>query len=198
MRPTVTIYQMGNDPRYHHAIWRMSQQHPGVVILHDVMMQHFFSGLVFHNFGLTRREYLELMERHHGEKGRTLAESHLHGLLGPEALGQQCPLTAGAVENALAVVVHSEAAFDLVPEEMPAAYLPLCAGAPAPPEVTARANAGNLSDQPFRISRAESTSAGRAPSFGEFRRARSVSAGYLRNNRRRGKDSAAHRAARPG
>jgi glycosyltransferase involved in cell wall biosynthesis len=137
----VTFYQMGNDPRYHHAIWRMSQQHPGIVILHDVMMQHFFSGLLFHNFGLTRRGYLELMERHHGEKGRTLAESHLHGLLGPEELGQQCPLTAGAAENALAAVVHSQTAFDLVPEETPAAYLPLCVGAPAPAEVAARSTA---------------------------------------------------------
>ena len=136
-----TVYQMGNDPRYHHGIWRLSQQHPGIVILHDVMMQHFFSGLVFHNLGLNRREYLDRVERYHGANGRVQAESHLHGLLSTEELGQQYPLTAAATENALAVVVHSEAAIHLVPEETPAAYLPLCVGAPAPAEISSRKEA---------------------------------------------------------
>ena len=131
----VTFYQMGNDPRYHHAIWRMSRQHPGIVILHDVMMQHFFSGLVFHELGLTRRDYLELVERHDGAHGRTLAESHLHGLLTTEELGPKSPLTGAATENALAVIVHSQAAVQLVPKETPVAYLPLCVGAPAPAEL---------------------------------------------------------------
>jgi glycosyltransferase involved in cell wall biosynthesis len=134
----VTLYQMGNDPRYHHAIWRVSRQHPGIVILHDVMMQHFFSGLVFHELGLTRRDYLELVERHDGAQARTLAESHLHGLLTTDELGQGSPLTGAATENALAVIVHSRAAFELVPKETPVAYLPLCVGAPNPPEIPAR------------------------------------------------------------
>ena len=128
----VTIYQMGNDPRYHHAIWQVSRQHPGIVILHDVMLQHFFSGLVFHKAGLNRREYLELVERFHGPKGRVAAETHLHGFLGTEELAQICPLTEAAVENALAVAVHSEAAFATLPRDIPAALLPLCVGAPLP------------------------------------------------------------------
>jgi glycosyltransferase involved in cell wall biosynthesis len=138
----VTFYQMGNDPRYHHGIWRVSRQHPGIVILHDVMMQHFFSGLVFHELGLTRRDYLDLVERHDGANARVLAETHLHGLLTPEELGPQSPLTGAATENALAVVVHSRAALHLVPEETPAAYLPLCVGAPAPAELPANKEAG--------------------------------------------------------
>ena len=126
----VTFYQMGNDPRYHHAIWRISQQHPGIVILHDLKLQHFFSGLVFHELGLNRRQYLELVERHHGAKGRVLAESHLRGLLSTEELTEQCPLTGGVTENALAVVVHSAAGYLSIPEETPVAYLPLGVGAP--------------------------------------------------------------------
>ena len=127
----VTFYQMGNDPRYHHAIWRISQEHPGVVILHDLKLQHFFAGLVFHDLGLNRRQYLELVERHHGTGGRVLAESHLRGLLGIEELAEQCPLTGGVTENALAVIVHSAASYLSVPEETPVAYLPLGVGAPA-------------------------------------------------------------------
>ena len=144
----VTFYQMGNDPRYHHAIWRVSRQHPGIVILHDLMLQHFFSGLLFHDLGLSRRDYLEMVERHHGARGRVLAESHLHGLLGTEELGQQCTLTGAATENALAVIVHSEAALHLVPQETPTAYLPLCVGAPAPAERPARKTESDV----YRIS----------------------------------------------
>jgi glycosyltransferase involved in cell wall biosynthesis len=132
-----TFYQMGNDPRYHHGIWRVSRQHPGIVILHDVMMQHFFSGLLFHGLDLSRRDYLELVERHDGEPARSLAEAHLNGFLTTEELGPRSPLTGAAAENALAVVVHSEAAVQLLPKEIPAAYLPLCVGAPAPAELPA-------------------------------------------------------------
>ena len=127
-----TFYQMGNDPRYHHAIWHLSQQHPGIVILHDLMMQHFFSGLVFHDRGLNRRQYLELVERYHGIKGRVLAETHVQGLLGTEELAQRCPLTEAATENALAVIVHSAAGYAALPEDSAAVLLPLCVGMPMP------------------------------------------------------------------
>lgn len=127
-----TFYQMGNDPRYHHAIWHLSQQHPGIVILHDLMMQHFFSGLVFHNRGLNRRQYLELVEQYHGIKGRVLAETHVQGLLSTEELAQLCPLTEAAIENALAVIVHSAAAYAALPEDTSVALLPLCVGMPLP------------------------------------------------------------------
>jgi glycosyltransferase involved in cell wall biosynthesis len=127
-----TFYQMGNDPRYHGAIWHLSQQHPGIVILHDLMMQHFFSGLVFHDRGLNRRQYLELVERHHGIKGRVLAEAHVQGLLGTEELAQHCPLTEAATENALAVIVHSQAAYAVLPEDASVVLLPLCVGMAMP------------------------------------------------------------------
>lgn len=147
----VTFYQIGNDPRYHHGIWRISRQHPGIVILHDLKLQHFFSGLVFHELGLNRREYLELVERHHGAKGRVLAESHLHGLLGTEELAELCPLTGGVTENALAVIVHSVAAHLSISEETPVAYLPLSVGAPLPTQA-ARRSSGPSDSAVYRIS----------------------------------------------
>jgi glycosyltransferase involved in cell wall biosynthesis len=127
-----TFYQMGNDPRYHHAIWHLSQQHPGIVILHDLMMQHFFSGLVFHDCGLNRRQYLELVERYHGIKGRVLAETYVQGLLATEELAPHCPLTEAATENALAVIVHSAAAYAALREDASVVLLPLCVGMAMP------------------------------------------------------------------
>lgn len=143
-----TFYQMGNDPRYHHAIWRMSQQHPGIVILHDLMMQHFFSGLVFYDRGLNRRQYLELVERYHGIKGRVLAEAHIQGLLATEELAERCPLTEAATENALAVIVHSEAAYSTLPEDASVVLLPLCVGMDLPELEPAKARAAN---DPYRL-----------------------------------------------
>ena len=140
-----TFYQIGNDPRYHHAIWHMSQQHPGIVILHDLMMQHFFSGLVFHDRGMSRREYLELVERYHGIKGRVLAEAHVQGLLATEELAQRCPLTEAATQNALAVIVHSDAAFSALPEDASVVHLPLCVGMDLP------TLAPRLATEPYRI-----------------------------------------------
>jgi glycosyltransferase involved in cell wall biosynthesis len=140
-----TFYQMGNDPRYHYAIWQMSQRHPGIVILHDLMMQHFFSGLVFHDLGMNRREYLELVERYHGIKGRVLAEEHVQGLLATEELAPLCPLTEAATENALAVIVHSDAAYSALPEDTSVVHLPLCVGMELPTLAPRQATA------PYRI-----------------------------------------------
>ncbi|HKP02639.1 MAG TPA: glycosyltransferase [Chthoniobacterales bacterium] len=140
-----TFYQMGNDPRYHDAIWHLSRQHPGIVILHDLMMQHFFSGLVFHDRGMNRRQYLELVERHHGIKGRVLAEKHVQGLLSTEELAQRCPLTEAATENALAVIVHSAAAYAALPEDASVVLLPLCVGMDMP-VLTSRSPA-----EPYRL-----------------------------------------------
>jgi glycosyltransferase involved in cell wall biosynthesis len=140
-----TFYQMGNDPRYHDAIWHVSQQHPGIVILHDLMMQHFFSGLVFHDRGLNRRQYLELVERYHGIKGRVLAEAHVQGLLDTEELAQRCPLTAAVTENALAVMVHSAAAYSALPADVSVALVPLCVGMETP------TLAPRAATEPYRI-----------------------------------------------
>ena len=130
----VTFYQMGNDPRYHEDIWRISRQHPGIVILHDMKLQHLFAGLLIENKTLSRREYLELVERHHGASGRLLAEAYLDGSVSLDELADECPLHGAAIDRALAVMVHSEAAQTAVSgsSSIPAAYLPLYAATTPP------------------------------------------------------------------
>lgn len=144
----VTFYQMGNDPRYHETIWRVSAQHPGIVILHDIKLQHFFAGLI-DNGGLSRRDYLALLERHYGMNGRVLGEAFLHGHLSLEALAAECPLTEAAIENALAVVVHWEGAFQSLSEKssVPVVHLPLARS----PLRTADETRPRVSGEPYRI-----------------------------------------------
>ncbi|MGI9088405.1 MAG: glycosyltransferase family protein [Chthoniobacterales bacterium] len=128
----ITFYQLGNDPRHHHAIWRISRQHPGVVILHDLKLQHFFSGLV-QTQGLSRRDYLELLERYHGLAGRVAGEAFLRGELSRQALAERYPMTAAATENALAAVVHWEGAWPDHPDALPVIALPLAVEASGRP-----------------------------------------------------------------
>lgn len=130
----VTFYQMGNDPRYHEDIWRISREHPGIVILHDLKLQHLFAGLLLENKTLTRHEYLEMVEAHHDGRGRLLAEAYLEGSISVDELAEQCPLTGAAIERALGVVVHSHAAQSAIAESssVPVGYLPLYAATTGP------------------------------------------------------------------
>ena len=148
----VTFYQMGNDPRYHEDIWRMSRAHPGIVILHDMKLQHFFAGLVIEKKTLTRLEYLEMVEMHHGATGRLLAEAYLDDSIGLDELAEECPLSGAAIHRALGVIVHSEAAHAALSETSsgPIAYLPLYA-AMAPPPDDSFLHEREENGQPYRI-----------------------------------------------
>lgn len=148
----ITFFQIGNDPRYHEGIWQISRQHPGVVILHDVKLQHFFAGLATETMGLSRREYLGLVELHHSLGGRSLAEEYLNGHVSLDELAEECPLTGAAIEQALAVIVHSEAAYESLTQttSLPIAYLPLCAAAPPAHQPLTRDDSANP-DEPYRL-----------------------------------------------
>jgi len=124
-----TIYHLGNHPEFHRPIWQISRQHPGVVVLHDVGLQHFFAGLVGRNPGLSEVEYREMMAFHHPRGGAELADAFLLGLRSAEDICNHCPLTGAALENATGVIVHTHAAYsELVRQlDLPIAYVPLFA-----------------------------------------------------------------------
>ncbi len=42
---SITIYNIGNNAQYHARIWETSTQHPGIVVLHDYHLHHFFAGI---------------------------------------------------------------------------------------------------------------------------------------------------------
>ncbi|HEV3409833.1 MAG TPA: glycosyltransferase [Chthoniobacterales bacterium] len=130
----VTFYHMGNDPRYHADIWRMSRAHPGIVILHDLKLQHFFAGLVGGNATMALGEYFDLVEKHHGALGRARAESFFDGNIGIDQLAEDVPLSGAAIEGALGVIAHSEVAYNAIAAatSLPVAYLPLSVGSNGP------------------------------------------------------------------
>jgi len=104
-RADLSIYNLGNNPLFHGAIWEISQRHPGVVVLHDYNLQEFFYSLYLDPAN-DLNAYLVQMEYSYGTQGRVDAElayqrKALPGLIEPY------PLTRLGVENAIGVLVHT-------------------------------------------------------------------------------------------
>src|SRR5438552_851356 len=67
------VYNMGNHHGYHGRIYEASLRHPGIVILHDVVLQHFFGGY-FLEYLRDWDAYIRHMAYAHGPEGEQLAQ----------------------------------------------------------------------------------------------------------------------------
>ncbi len=125
----ISIYHLGNQAEYHGPIWQVSRQHPGIVVLHDLNLQHFFAGLATRTSDISRSEYLQMMEFHHPDGGRELGEAFLAGTMSVDEICEDCPLTGAAIENALGVAVHTTCGCSQLDNltDLPVAYVPLFA-----------------------------------------------------------------------
>ncbi|HKZ81769.1 MAG TPA: glycosyltransferase [Pyrinomonadaceae bacterium] len=132
-RADMTVYQMGNNPRFHGTLWEISRLHGGVVVLHDLRLHHFFDGLYRVKYR-DKKTYLALMQKYYGEQGREDgAICYRNNARNIDYMAQQYPLTELAVENALGVLVHTEEALKnlTLVGNWPLAYAPLVFSAPA-------------------------------------------------------------------
>lgn len=165
-RADMSIYHIGNNPLFHGAIWQISRQHPGIVVLHDERLHHFFDGL----YRVQWRDlpsYLAVMEEYYGEEGRRAGEACFRSdARNIDEMAERYPLTSLALENALGVVAHTRATYEKLAKEnrWPIAYLPL--------PFSAGPNA-NEENPPSRISNKNDASTYRLVVFG-----------YLGRNRR--------------
>ena len=125
-RVELNIYHLGNDATFHSSIWEVASRHSGLVVLHDICLQHFFAGLA--REGPQNQEaYLESMLRLHGEEGLAAALDYVKNGVFDFAFSERFPLTSRPLENALGVLVHTSAAFDSISQEarLPVIYSPL-------------------------------------------------------------------------
>lgn len=102
----ISIYHLGNHPDLHGGIWRVSGQHPGITVLHDLRLHDFFYTLWVH-YRNDRASYLAALERWYGGTGRRAGEAFCQGGISPAAMAQEFPLTREAVHGALGVVTHA-------------------------------------------------------------------------------------------
>jgi glycosyltransferase involved in cell wall biosynthesis len=129
----VTFYNLGNNHLFHASVWEVSRQHSGVVVLHDLHVHSFFDSLYR---GVWRDEvgYLAQMEAHYGQEGRLAATEFINSRLNIDVMAERYPLTSLAIENCLAVLVHTAAGFEKLKQDkrwavayaqLPAVFPPL-------------------------------------------------------------------------
>lgn len=122
----LNIYNLGNNASFHRAIFDVARQAPGLIILHDTRLQHFFARYS-ETPGADCDFYLESMRRSHGLEGLADAQAFVAGELPLDVLVDRYPMTRAALDGALAAVIHHQAARDALAAQTttPAFYLPL-------------------------------------------------------------------------
>jgi len=104
----LVVYNLGDSP-LHEEIFEISRRVPGVVILHDSVMHHFFAH--YHVIGGRRpHDYVSLLRQHYGSAGEAFArEATADSRLWRDSNRiARFPLFEPAIDGALGVVVHSE------------------------------------------------------------------------------------------
>ncbi len=112
----VCLYHLGNNP-LHREIYERSLRCPGVVVLHDTLLHHFFLGF------LSRDAYVEEFVYNYGEFRRPQALAMWEGRSrsGDDPRYFECGMLRRVAETARAVVVHNPAAVRIVARHAPGA-----------------------------------------------------------------------------
>ena len=116
----VHLYHIGNN-QLHYAIYQQAIERPGVVVLHDAVLQHLFLG------SLTETEYVNEFVYNYGEWNRDRAR-HLWHDRAASATDERYfryPMLKRLAERSRAVIVHNPAAAELVRRSWPAAHIVL-------------------------------------------------------------------------
>ena len=117
-RADVHLYHIANNV-LHWSIYRQSLEQPGVVVLHDALLQHLFMG------ALDEAAYVDEFVFNYGEWSRDLAVELWRGKAssGLRSTYYQYPMLKRLAERSLAVVVHNPAAARIVRRHAPAAMV---------------------------------------------------------------------------
>lgn len=110
------LYHLGNHP-LHARIYARALRDPGVVVLHDALLQHFYLGTLGPEEYV--REFVYNYGSWHEELARELYRSQAASGLRAELY--RYPMLKRVAETARAVVVHNRAAARLVREHAPGA-----------------------------------------------------------------------------
>ena len=104
-RPDVHIYHLGNN-RLHADIYARALATPGIVVLHDAVLNHFLLGT------LSPLQYVEEFVYNYGEWSRHVGQELWHDRAASSVDPRyfRYPMLRRAVENARAVIVHNPGA----------------------------------------------------------------------------------------
>jgi glycosyltransferase involved in cell wall biosynthesis len=102
------VYNMGDHYDFHKDIYEVSRKERGIIVLHDLIMHHFF----YHYYLIDRKEphlYVRDMELYYGDKGRSVATDIVRGnvMANWENEIMHYPFFEKAIERAKGVICHS-------------------------------------------------------------------------------------------
>ena len=116
------IYHMGNSPA-HRNIYRMLLAVPGVVVLHDFVLHHFFASYYLEALR-SPASYVAEMAYNYGSTGEEMARNALRGKQQIwELEPARYPLNKRVLDHARGVIVHSDFARRLIHQSHP--HLPV-------------------------------------------------------------------------
>jgi glycosyltransferase involved in cell wall biosynthesis len=114
----IALYHLGNN-QLHRDIYQRALEVPGVVVLHDAVLQHFFLG------SLSERDYVAEFVSNYGAWSEDLARDlWLHrarSAADPQYF--RYPMLRRIAERSLAVIVHNPRAAEMVREHAPASIV---------------------------------------------------------------------------
>jgi glycosyltransferase involved in cell wall biosynthesis len=114
----IALYHIGNN-QLHRDIYQRALEVPGVVVLHDAVLQHFFLG------SLSESDYVAEFVFNYGAWSEDLARDlwihRARSAAGPQYF--RYPMLRRIAERSLAVIVHNPRAADMVREHAPAAAI---------------------------------------------------------------------------
>jgi glycosyltransferase involved in cell wall biosynthesis len=114
----VCLYHLGNN-QLHREMYERALERPGVAVLHDAVLQHFFLG------SLNERQYIEEFVCNYGRWSEGVAEIlwRNRARSGSDPLYFRYPMLKRIAERSRAVVVHNTAAARMVCEHAPDAHI---------------------------------------------------------------------------
>ncbi len=104
------IYNLGDNINFHKTIYETAIKNPGIVILHDLVMHHFFASYYLDHLH-DAKGYINEATFSHGEKGNQLAQRILDRTAGPvwdKPTMLEFHMAKSAVFSAYGIVVHSK------------------------------------------------------------------------------------------
>jgi glycosyltransferase involved in cell wall biosynthesis len=106
---SVRLYHLGNN-QIHQAIYRRAIARPGIVVLHDAVLQHFYLG------SLDKASYIHEFAFNYGPWSRGLAAElyAARGASGGDSYYFRYPMLKRIAERSRAVIVHNAGAAELV------------------------------------------------------------------------------------
>jgi len=114
----IALYHVGNNT-LHRDIYQRALTHPGIVVLHDAVLQHLLLGM------LNQNEYVEEFVYNYGESSRELGRQlwEQRARSGADVRYFARPMLKRSATASRAIIVHNPAAAKLVREHAPQAQV---------------------------------------------------------------------------